>query len=157
MQVHVVKSDVTDLPVDAIVLPSNTAGVMVEGLALSVARRGGPTIEREVVECAPVAVGAAVVTSAGELPSRHVIHTPSIESVRRATRAALLAAATHTLAIIAFPMMLSRPSELTTDETARAIVGELRAHRAPYPEAVYLAATTELEVAAFEQVLRSFQ
>ena len=63
---------------------------------------------------APIAVGAAVVTNAGQLPARRVIHAPTmeqpgtkvgVENVRRATRAALLAAAHHNLELIAIPGM----------------------------------------------------
>ncbi|HEY3356232.1 MAG TPA: macro domain-containing protein [Polyangia bacterium] len=166
MQVHVVKSDLLELPVDAIVLPGNSSGVMAEGLALDLRRRAGESVEREIVECAPIAVGAAVVTAAGDLPARHVIHAPtveepglkvSIEAVRRATRAALLATTANGFAVIAFPLMVLGPTELTIDETARAMVDELRAHRQPHPEAVYLVARGDGVAGAFEQALRSGQ
>jgi O-acetyl-ADP-ribose deacetylase (regulator of RNase III) len=164
MQVHVVKADLLDLAVDAIVVPGNSTGLMTEGLAAAVRLRGGEQVEREVVECAPLAVGAAVVTTGGGLAARHVIHAPtveepgfkvSVEAVRRATRAALLATTAHALGVIAFPLMALGPTELTLEETARAMVDELRAHRQPHPEAVYLVAPRDEVATAFELALRS--
>jgi O-acetyl-ADP-ribose deacetylase (regulator of RNase III) len=166
MQVHVVKSELVELPVDALVVPTNSTGEMNDGAALAVRRRAGPAVEREIVECAPIAVGAAVVTGGGQLVARYVIHVPtieaaglkvSIEAVRRATRAALLATAAHGLTMIAFPLMTNGPTELTLDETARAMVDELRAHRQPHPETVYLVASVDPIVSAFEQALRALQ
>ena len=115
------------------------------------------------VGCAPVAVGAAVVTAAGELAARHLIHAPTaeepgvrvaIEGVRRATRAALLATAAHAFPVVAFPLMMVGLTELSLEETTRAMADELRAHRQPFPAAVYLVATNDEEASAFEASLR---
>src|ERR1041384_6939295 len=112
MQIHLAKSDITTMAVDAIVNPANSLGIMGGGVAAALSRRGGPTIQREAMSLAPIAVGAAVVTNAGQLHARHVIHAPTmeqpgskvgVENVRRATRAALLAAAHHNLELIALP------------------------------------------------------
>jgi len=166
MQVHVVQSELAVLPVDAVVVPTNSTGRMSDGLALQVRHRAGPAVEEEAVQCAPIAVGAAVVTSGGGLYARHVIHVPvveepglklSIESVRRATRAALLAAAARSLEVIALPFMGRAPSELTNEETARGMADELRAFRGPCPATIYLA-DPGLDVAAlFEEALRAVQ
>src|SRR5215475_11463344 len=102
MQVHVAKADLTLMPVDAIVNPANSLGIMGGGAAGAIKRRGGDKILQEAMSCAPIAVGAAVVTTAGKLHARAVIHAPTmeepglkigVENVRRATRAALIAAA----------------------------------------------------------------
>jgi len=166
MQVHVVLADVVELPVDAIVVPTNSSGLMNEGVALAARLRAGEQIEREVVQCAPIAVGAAVVTPGGGLYAKHVIHVPvveepglkvTIESVRRATRAALLAAAAHSLNVVALPFMGRRPSELTNAETARAMVDELRAHRLPFPATIYLADLYREITTLYEDALRAGQ
>jgi O-acetyl-ADP-ribose deacetylase (regulator of RNase III) len=166
MQVHVVLADVVELPVDAIVVPTDSSGQMNEGLALAAKARAGEAVEREVVQCAPIAVGAAVVTPGGGLFAKHVIHVPiveepglkiTIEAVRRATRAALLAAAAHCLNVVALPFMGRRPSELTNGETARAMVDELRAHRHPYPATIYLADPWREIAALYEEALRAGQ
>ena len=107
MQIHVAKSELTDMPVDAVVCPANSLGLMVGGVAAALREQGGPEIEEEVRQVAPIAVGAAVVTPGGKLYAKHVIHAPTmeepgmrigVENVRRATRAALLAVAAATTA-----------------------------------------------------------
>ena len=112
MQIHVAKGDLTTMPVDAVVNPANSKGLMVGGVASALKAAGGQEIEDEAVAYAPIAVGAALVTGAGLLPARHVIHAPTmeepgmkigVEAVRRATRAALIAAARNNFQIIAMP------------------------------------------------------
>jgi O-acetyl-ADP-ribose deacetylase len=166
MQVHVALADLVELPVDGIVVPTDSSGQMNEGPALAVRVRAGEEVEREVVQCAPIAVGAAVVTGGAGLYAKHVIHVPiveepgmkmTIESVRRATRAALLAAAAHSLSVVALPFMGRHPSELTNAETARAMVDELRAHRQPFPATIYLVDPCREIAALYEEALRAGQ
>jgi O-acetyl-ADP-ribose deacetylase (regulator of RNase III) len=164
MQIHVVRGDLTDMPVDAVVNPANSHGLMAGGVALALRTRGGQQIEDEARASAPIAVGAAVVTTGGDLFAKHVIHAPTmeepgqrigVENVRRATRAGLIAAAHHQLASVAIPAMGTGVGGVPLDEAARAMVDELRAHKQPYPATVYLVAATEAMVMAFEAALKN--
>jgi len=166
MQVHVAKGDLTLLPVDAIVSPANSLGIMGSGVAGAIRRRGGDTIQHEAMACAPIAVGAAVVTSAGRLYAKHVIHAPTmeepgakigVENVRRATRAALIAAAASGLETIAFPGLGTSEGGVDREEAARAMVDELRAHRQQRPGTIWLIDADELMLHAFEEALRNAQ
>ncbi|MBS1261956.1 MAG: O-acetyl-ADP-ribose deacetylase [Calditrichaeota bacterium] len=70
-----VSGDITVEGVDAIV---NAAGSHMQhggGVAAAIANRGGPVIRAESKKFAPVAAGTCVITSAGDLPARWVIHT----------------------------------------------------------------------------------
>jgi len=163
MVVHVVVGDLTQLTVDAIVNPANSLGLMQGGVALSIKEAGGQEIEDEARASAPIAVGAAVVTTAGQLFSKAVIHVPTmeepgmkigVENVRRATRAALLAAARFNHTTIAFPAIGTGVGGVPFDEAARAMVDELRAHRQPLPSTVYLIAPKPEYVPHFEEALR---
>ena len=107
---------------------------------------------------APIAVGAAIVTTAGQLPAKNVIHVPTMEepgmkigaeNVRRAARAALIAADRNGFKVIAIPGIGTDLGDVPIDEAARAIVEEIRAHRRPYPETIYLVDTND------EMMLRS--
>jgi ADP-ribose pyrophosphatase YjhB (NUDIX family) len=89
------------------------------------------------MQAAPIAVGAAIVTTAGQLPAKHVIHVPTMEepgmkigaeNVRRAARAALIAADRNHFKVIAMPGIGTDLGEVPVDEAARAIVEEIRAH-----------------------------
>lgn len=74
--VHLVAvlGDLTAETVDAIVNAANTRLAHGGGLAGAIVARGGDGIQRESDRLAPVAVGDAVVTDAGALPCRWVIH-----------------------------------------------------------------------------------
>lgn len=166
MQVHVAKGDLTLLPVDAIVSPANSLGIMGSGVAGAIRRRGGDKIQHEAMACAPIAVGAAVVTSAGRLYAKHVIHAPTmeepgtrigVENVRRATRAALIAAAVNSLDTVAFPGLGTGEGGVDRDEAARAMVDELRAHRQQRPVTIWLIDTDDGMLHAFEEALRNAQ
>jgi len=163
MQVHLAKTDITTMAVDAVVNPANSLGIMGGGVAGALSRRGGPTIQREAMSLAPIAVGAAVVTNAGQLHARRVIHAPTmeqpgtkvgVENVRRATRAALLAAAHHNLELIAIPGMGTGLGGVDPSDAARAIVDELRAHRQPKPTTVYLVDLRDEILSHLEEALR---
>lgn len=163
MQIHLAKSDITEMPVDAIVNPANSLGIMGGGVSAALSRKGGPTIQREAMSLAPIAVGAAVVTNAGHLWAKRIIHAPTmeepgikigIENVRRATRAALIAAARHGFDLIALPGMGTGLGGMDPADAARAIVDELRAHRQPKPAVVYLVDINDEILSCLEEALR---
>ncbi len=165
MVIHVAQGDIANLPsdIDAIVNPANSLGLMVGGVAAAIREAGGQAIEDEAKASAPIAVGAAVVTTGGELFTRQVIHVPTmeepgmkigVENVRRATRAALLAAARNNLTRIAFPAIGTGVGGVPFDEAARAMVDELRAHRQPQPQEVWLIAAKPEMIPHFQEALR---
>jgi O-acetyl-ADP-ribose deacetylase (regulator of RNase III) len=163
MVIHIAKSDITEMPVDAVVNPANSLGIMGGGVAAALSRKGGPSIQREAMSLAPIAVGAAVVTTAGQLWAKHVIHAPTmeepgikigIENVRRATRAALIAAARHGFETIALPGMGTGLGGVDPSDASRAIVDELRAHRQPRPTTVYLVDLNDTILRCLEEALR---
>jgi O-acetyl-ADP-ribose deacetylase (regulator of RNase III) len=164
MQVHVAKADITLMPVDAIVNPANSLGIMGGGAAAAIKKRGGDKIQQEAMACAPIAVGAAVVTTAGRLYAKAVIHAPTmeepglrigVENVRRATRAALIAASRHNFEVIAIPGIGTGIGGVGHEEAARAMVDELRAHRGPKPATIYLVDQDDGLLLAFEEALRN--
>jgi len=78
VEIHLVKGDITELEADAIVNAANPYLEHGGGVALAIVRKGGDVIQEEsrryVREHGPVPVGGAVVTSAGRLRARYVIH-----------------------------------------------------------------------------------
>ncbi|MGC8916933.1 MAG: macro domain-containing protein [Thermoanaerobaculum sp.] len=70
----VVQGDITEEQVDAIVNAANSHLAHGGGVAGAIVRKGGLVIQEESNRLAPVPVGHAVVTSAGALPCRWVIH-----------------------------------------------------------------------------------
>ncbi len=77
--VQIVRGDITEENVDAIVNAANTTLKHGGGVAGAIVRRGGYLIQEESDEIVkrngPVKTGDAVVTSAGNLKAKYVIHT----------------------------------------------------------------------------------
>ncbi len=112
-ELSIVKGDITEVTVDAIVNSANTALVMGEGLALAIKKKGGQVIEDQACAQAPITVGQAVKTTAGSLAFRHIIHAaikepdvPADEvTIRNAIRNSLVLAQQLGIHSLAFPAM----------------------------------------------------
>ena len=111
--VEVLEADITTLEVDAITNAANTRLIHGGGVAGAIARAGGPSVQRESEERAPIGLGEAVETGAGEMPARWVIHAATMELggptsadiIRAATASALALAdelGARSLALVAF-------------------------------------------------------
>lgn len=135
-KVEVREADVTALAVDAVANAANTHLLHGGGVAGAIARAAGPALERESRERAPVALGEAVATTAGEMPSRWVIHAAtmepggptSAEAIEGATRSTLRVArelGAGSLALVAFGTGVGG---FPVEECARIMAGVLLQH-----------------------------
>ncbi|MCK4902071.1 MAG: macro domain-containing protein [Thermoplasmatales archaeon] len=131
MSIIVVKGDLTQTKCNAIVNPANSYGFMGGGVAGVIKRVGGIEIENEAISNAPIAVGKAVATTAGNLPCKFVIHAPTmkepamrigIENVKLATRAALELGSELKLRTIAFPGMGTGVGGVPINDAAKVMV-----------------------------------
>jgi O-acetyl-ADP-ribose deacetylase (regulator of RNase III) len=134
LQVH--RGDITELAVDAVVNAANNQLWMGGGVAGAIKRKGGSEIEAEAVAQGPIPVGAAIVTRAGRLPARYVIHAATMamdfrtneEYIRSATRSALWRAQELGLRSIAFPALGAGVGRYPLAEVARIMVEEVVRH-----------------------------
>src|SRR3954471_13662117 len=135
-KVEVLETDITTLGVDAIANAANTQLAHGGGVAGAISRAGGPEVQRESDRRAPIGLGEAVETSAGEMPSRWVIHAATMELggptsadiIRRATAATLWKAdelGARSLALVAFGTGVGG---FPVDEAADIEVDEVRRH-----------------------------
>ncbi|RLE54862.1 MAG: macro domain-containing protein [Thermoprotei archaeon] len=133
--IDVVLGDITKLEVDAVVNPANTLMIMGGGVAGAIKRVGGEEIEKEAMKQAPVPIGRAIATTAGKLPAKYVIHTPtverpgmraSIENVVKAVRAALEKADELNVKSIAFPGMGTGVGGVPYNQAAEAMISTIR-------------------------------
>ena len=126
--------DICDLEVDAIVNAANLSLWMSTGVGGEIKRAGGDEIEFAAVRQAPVALGEAVVTPAGRLAARMVIHAVSLdrdrrtnaEIIDRAVRSAMWRASELRVASLAFPAMGTGVGGFPLDEAARVTVRAVR-------------------------------
>jgi O-acetyl-ADP-ribose deacetylase len=136
VDLEVLQADVTALEVDAVANAANTELRHGGGVAAAIARAAGPDLERESRERAPIGLGDAVETTAGEMPARWVIHAATMELggptsadiIRRATVSTLeraRALGCRSLALVAFGTGVGG---FPLDEAARLMVGAARGH-----------------------------
>jgi O-acetyl-ADP-ribose deacetylase (regulator of RNase III) len=126
--------DICDLEVDAIVSPAATSLWMSTGIAGEIKRAGGDVIEFAAVRQGPARLGDAIVTPAGRLAARVVIHAVSLERDRRtsgpaidaAARSAMRRARELSLSSIAFPALGTGIGGFPLDEAARIAVEAIR-------------------------------
>ena len=133
-RIEVWNGDICDLEVDAIVTPANGSLWMSTGVAGAIKRAGGDSIEFAAIRQAPVELGNAVVTTAGTLAARAVIHAVSLDRDRRTTAATLEAAVHSAMArareigatSIALPALGSGVGGFPLEEGARITVNTVR-------------------------------
>ena len=112
-EVEVRQADITKLEVDAIANAANTELRHGGGVAGAIVRAGGGVVQAESDELAPIGLGEAVSTTAGEMPSKWVIHAATMELggptsadiIRSATASALAVAdnlGAKSLGLVAF-------------------------------------------------------
>jgi O-acetyl-ADP-ribose deacetylase len=134
--VEVLETDITTLEVDAIANAANTMLQHGGGVAGAISRAGGPEVQAESDRRAPIALGAAVTTTAGRMPARWVIHAATMELggptsadiIRRATAATLWKAEelnARSLALVAFGTGVGG---FPVDEAAEIEADEVRRH-----------------------------
>jgi O-acetyl-ADP-ribose deacetylase (regulator of RNase III) len=161
--VEVLDVDITTLEVDAIANAANTRLLHGGGVAGAISRAGGPAVQAESERKAPIRLGEAVVTTAGDMPARWVIHAATMELggptsadiIRRATSATLWKAEelnARSLALVAFGTGVGG---FPLDQAAEIEVEEVRRHldTGSRLERIVFAVHGDAARAAFEQAL----
>jgi O-acetyl-ADP-ribose deacetylase (regulator of RNase III) len=154
-ELEVIAGDVTKLEVDAIANAANTDLKHGGGVAGAISRAGGPEVQRESDERAPIGLGEAVETTAGEMPCRYVIHAAtmelggptSAEIIEQATRSTLAKAEAlgcRSLALVAFGTGVGG---FPLEEAARLMVGTARGHEGELERVMFAVRGDEAESA----------
>jgi O-acetyl-ADP-ribose deacetylase (regulator of RNase III) len=105
------EGDITELDVDAIVNAANAQLILGGGVAGAIRDKGGSSIQEECLKAGGSYVGEAVITGAGNLKSKHVIHAvgPRMgegdedSKLENATQNTLQVAIDNKLNSVAFP------------------------------------------------------
>lgn len=148
MNIEVRKGDIADQPdLDAVVNAANTELWMGSGVAGALKRRGGQAVERDAKAQGPIALGDAVITGAGKLPNRWVIHAAAMgyrkedkaapkrkgtgsseEIIASCVRRSLELADANGARSVGFPALATGVGGFPLDECARIMVGAARAY-----------------------------
>ena len=148
---------------DAIIRPATATLGATTPLLRRLELAGGPKLLDQLAVAEPLAVGSAVVTSAGDLPVGLLVHaivsspTEPVrrDGVRRAFRSALERALTWQMARVAVPPLGLGAGNLDIDESAHLMADELARHltAATFPKRVTLVAETPDEAVALEAAI----
>ena len=159
-ELEVLDTDVTKLDVDAIANAANTELRHGGGVAAAISRAGGPDVQRESDAAAPIGLGEAVETTAGDMPARWVIHAAtmelggptSAEIIERATRSTLAKAeelGARSLALVAFGTGVGG---FSLEDAARIMVGAARSHSGSLERIVFAVHGSDAERAFADAV-----
>lgn len=132
-QLELVEGDITDLEVDAIVNPANERLQLGAGVAGAILKKGGASIQEECNRIGGTPVGTAVMTGAGHLKAKQVIHAvgPQMgegdedKKLASAVRAALALADRRGLKSIALPAISTGVFGFPLERAARVMLTEI--------------------------------
>ncbi|HEV7785333.1 MAG TPA: macro domain-containing protein [Thermoanaerobaculia bacterium] len=132
-QLELVEGDITDLEVDSIVNAANEQLQLGSGVAGAIRRKGGPSIQEECDRIGGTPVGTAVMTGAGHLKARRVIHAvgPRMgegdedKRLAAAVRAALALADRRGMKSVALPALSTGNFGFPIDRAARIMLTEI--------------------------------
>jgi O-acetyl-ADP-ribose deacetylase (regulator of RNase III) len=141
---ELVEGDITGVEADAIVNAANEHLQLGSGVAGAIRDKGGPSIQEECNRIGSTPVGTAVMTGAGNLRARQVIHAvgprfgegDEDKKLAGAVRAAMALADRHGLKSIALPAISTGVFGFPIDRAARVMLTEI--HR-------YLQGGTKIE------------
>ena len=138
MNITVVEGDLLDQDVDVIVNAWNRNIIpwwllLPQGVSGAIKKRGGKAPFREVGRHGAIPLGGAVVTSAGKLPFKAIIHVAGINMLWRATersirdsvRNAIRIAQENNFQSIAFPLIGAGSGSFNQDKAKALMLDEL--------------------------------
>lgn len=110
-KIKLIEGNIVLLEVEAVVNAANKSLVLGGGVAGAIRSYGGPSIQEECNKIGPIQVGEAVITNAGKLKAKYVIHAvgpvsgegEEEEKLRSTTLASLKIAEEKKIKDIAFP------------------------------------------------------
>ena len=142
------KGDITKEDVDVIVNAANTGLRGGGGVDGAIHRAAGPSVMEECRKIGSCPTGEAVITGAGKLPAKNIIHTPGpvwhggrsgeADLLRGSYRNSLTLARENGLRSIAFPAISTGIYGYPLEEATRIAIGEGLAHLGHFDEIRYV-------------------
>ena len=139
LSIEVVEGDLLDQDVEVIVNAWNRNIIpwwllLPQGVSGAIKRRGGKAPFREVGRHGAIPLGGAVLTSAGKLPFKGIIHVAGINmfwraserSIRDSVRNAIKIAEDHDFKSIAFPLIGAGSGSFNQETAKRIMLDELQ-------------------------------
>lgn len=138
MKCQLVQGDLLDQPVEVIVNSWNRNIIpwwllLPQGVSGAIKKRGGLAPFRELAKHGSMPLGSAMLTSAGKLPYRGIIHVAGINMLWRASERSIRESATNAMAIaeeqdfssIAFPLIGAGSGGFNTQRAKEILLDQL--------------------------------
>jgi O-acetyl-ADP-ribose deacetylase len=163
VELEVREGDIATVEADAVANAANDRLWMGAGVAGALKRAGGEEVEREAMAQAPVEVGTAIATTAGNLRARYVIHgavmgqdlRTSAEIVERTTRSCLALADELGCRSLALPAFGTGVGGFPLSDCARIMIEEARSFESGSLERIIFAVFGSDAYDAFSSALSS--
>ena len=147
-EIELIQGDITESETDAIVNAANEQLILGAGVAGAIRIKGGASIQEECSAIGHCPVGEAVITGAGKLKARHVIHAVGPrqgeggeeDKLKNATLNSLKVAEQNNLQSITFPAISTGIFGFPLDACARIMLTTTKE---------YLSGTTNIERVIF--------
>jgi len=163
MPLNLIRQDITQMKVDAIVNAANTQLKMGGGVCGAIFRAAGPEeMQAACDRLAPIRTGEAVITPGFRLPAKHVIHTAGPvyqdgrhgegELLRSCYLNSLRLAAENGCGSVAFPLISSGIYGYPKEEAVRVAIGAIRDFLKDCDMDVYLVLFDEEAMAAGKKI-----
>ncbi|HYF00885.1 MAG TPA: macro domain-containing protein [Planctomycetota bacterium] len=136
IQMQVQRGDLTAVEADAIVNSANNDLVLGGGVSGAISRVAGPAVQEECRQIGTVPLGTAVVTGAGNLKAKYILHAAvnplglwaDAKSIRNAVRNVLQKARELQIRRIAFPAIGTGTGGFPVERCADILVEEVQKH-----------------------------
>lgn len=169
MILEVIKGDITTISVDAIVNAANSSLLGGGGVDGAIHRKGGPSILEECIKIRErqggCKTGEAVITTAGKLPAKYVIHTvgpiwngkpKDDEKLKSCYKKSLELAVQNEVKTIAFPNISTGVYRFPKDQAAKIAIEVVRSFdQADAIDKVIFVCFDDENLALYEKELRA--
>ncbi len=138
MNIEFVKGDLLEQPVEVIVNAWNRNIIpwwllLPQGVSGAIKKKGGYEPFKEVARCGPIPLGGAVLTKAGKLPYKGIIHVAGINMLWRASVYSIQNSVINAMEIVtreqfssvAFPLIGSHTGGFSVERSKSLIAEEL--------------------------------
>ncbi len=163
--IDVVVDDLASIEADAVVRPATDTLEPTSAALRQLERIGGSRFQGQLETRAPLVVGAATVTGAGDLPAEFVIHAiirsesepVSRSGVQRALVSVLHQAVAWQFQALALPPVGIGPGNLPLEDAAEILCDVLHSHlrTQAFPSKVTIVVETDEDKTVFEHLLRA--
>jgi O-acetyl-ADP-ribose deacetylase (regulator of RNase III) len=168
MKIELLRGDITQLKVDAIVNAANSSLLPGGGVCGAIFRGGGKAIDEECLQIrnqqGECNTGEAVITTAGSLPSKFVIHTVGpvwsggqnneAELLKKCYQNSIQLAVEHNLKNIAFPNISTGIFGYPKEEAAQIAVATVQSLKQPIVKKVIFVCFDEENYQLYQKILK---